>query len=76
MPTVKVEDDVKKELFAVAAGLQSKLGRRVSVGEAIEVLLRTYRARERDTAKVLSLFGCLGSYLNAQKILRELRAEE
>ena len=74
--TVQIDDDVKKELFAVAAVLQSKLGRRVSLGEAIEVLLEAYRAKERDMAKMLSLFGCLGPAPEARKLLREIRAEE
>ena len=76
MSTVQVEEDVKKELFAVAAELQSKLGRRVSLGEAIKVLLETYRARERDLAKILSLFGCLGPVMEARELLRELRVRE
>ena len=76
MSTVQVAGDVKKELFAVAAELQSKLGRRVSLGEAIKVLLEAYRAKERDAAKMLSLFGCLGSTSEARRLLRELRAGE
>ena len=74
--TVQIEDDVKRELFAVAAELQSKLGRRVSLGEAIKVLLESYRARERDAPKMLSLFGCLGPTSEARSLLREVRAEE
>jgi len=74
--TIQVEDDVKRELFFVAAELQSKLGKRVSLGEAIKVLLENYRAKERDVAKILSLFGCLGPELRARSVLREIRAEE
>jgi hypothetical protein len=76
MSTVQVEDDIKKELFAVAAELQSKLGRRVSLSEAVRVLLETYRANERDMAKMLSLFGCLGPASEGKKLLGEIRAEE
>ncbi|RLI23134.1 hypothetical protein DRO57_09120 [Candidatus Bathyarchaeota archaeon] len=39
MTTVQVDEDIKKELFTVAAGLRSKLGRRVSLSEAIKFLL-------------------------------------
>lgn len=74
--TVQVEDDVKRELFAVAAALQSKLGRRVSLSEAIKVLLEAYKAKERDVAKMLSLFGCLEPTSEAGRLLRELRAGE
>jgi len=73
---IQVEDDVKRELFAVAAELQSKLGRRVSLSEAIKFLLEAYRTRERDAAKMLSLFGCLGQASEARRVLRELRAGE
>ncbi len=74
--TVQVEDDVKRELFAVAAELQSKMGRRVSLSEAIRVLLKAYRSKERNTARMLSLFGSLEPPSEARKILKELRAEE
>jgi len=76
MSTVQVEDDIKKELFAIAAELQSKLGRRVSLSEAVRMLLETYKANERDVAKMLSLFGCLVPIPEAKKLLREIRAEE
>lgn len=76
MSTIQVEDDIKKELFVVAAELQSKLGRRVSLSEAIVALLDTYKAKERDLTKLLSLFGCLGPASEARRLLRELRAEE
>lgn len=76
MSTVQVEDEVKKELFAVAAELQSKLGRRVSLSEAIRVLLESYKSNKRDVAKIITLFGCLGPTLEARKILKELRARE
>ena len=74
--TIQVEDDVKKELFSVAAEIQSKLGKRVSLGEAIKVLLEAYRTKERDVAKMLSLYGCLGQASEARRLLAELRAEE
>lgn len=74
--TVQVEDGVKRELFAVAAELQSKLGRRVSLSEAVKVLLDAYRASRRDEKTMLSLFGCLQPTPEARRLLRELRAEE
>ena len=74
--TIQVEDNVKKELFSMAAELQYKLHRRVSLGEAIKVLLEAYRTKERDMAKMLSLFGCLGPMSRARNILEELRNGE
>lgn len=76
MSTVQVEDNLKKELFAVAAELQSKLGRRVSLSEAIKVLLESYKTKKRDIAKMLSLFGCLSPTSETKTLLRELRAGE
>jgi len=73
--TVQVEDGVKRELFAVAAELQSKLGRRVSLSEAVKVLLDAYRASRRDEKRMLLLFGCLEP-TPARRLLREIRAEE
>ncbi len=32
------------------------------------MLLKAYRANERDVAKMLSLFGCLGPTLEARKL--------
>ena len=72
MSTVQVEGEVKEELFAVAAELQSKLGRRACLSEAIKVLLQTYTAKERDVVKMLSLFGCLGTTPEARRLLGEL----
>jgi len=76
LSTIQVEDDVKRELFTVAAEMQSKLGRRVSLSEAIMKLLEAYKSRERDKEKMLSLFGSLGPESKARELLRELRAEE
>ena len=76
LSTIQVEDDVKRELFMVAAELQSKLGRRVSLSEGITMLLDVYKKREREKGKILSLFGSLGPTLEARELLRELRAEE
>lgn len=76
MSTIQVDDDVKRELFTVAADLQSKLGRKVSLSEAIVMLLEAYRTRERNVAKMLSLYGCLGQASEARRLLAELRAEE
>jgi len=76
LSTIQVDDDVKRELFTVAADLQSKLGRKVSLSEAIVMLLEAYRTRERNVAKMLSLYGCLGQASEARGLLAELRAEE
>lgn len=76
MSTVQIEDDVKKKLFAVAAELQSELGKKVSLNEAIKVLLEAYKSTKTDKVKMLSLFGCLRPTLEARRILSELRAEE
>jgi len=76
MSTVQVDDDVKRELFAVAADLQSKMGRRVSLGETIRVLLKAYRSKERNAGRMLSLFGSLDSASEARTLLKELRSEE
>lgn len=76
MSTVQVEKDVKRELFAVAAELQSKVGRKVSLSETIKVLLKAYRSKERNVASMLSLFGSLSSTSEARKLQKELRAEE
>lgn len=74
--TVQVEESVKRELFAAAAELQSKLGRKVSLSETIKMLLDAYRVQGRNMAGMLPLFGCLGPTLEARKLLRELRTGE
>jgi len=71
-----VENRVKKELFSVAAEIQKTLGRKVSLNEAIEHLIKYYRAGNRDIASMLSLFGSLGPRSEARLVLRELRRAE
>jgi predicted CopG family antitoxin len=76
MTTIQVEEEVKRELYAIAAELQAKLGRRVSLGETIKVLVEAYRNKKRDLAGILSLYGCIGPSEDARKLLKELRAGE
>lgn len=76
MSTIKVYEDVTRELFEVAAELQLKLGRKVPLSEAIKTPLEVYRSGERDKSKILSLYGSVGKASEARRFLRELRAEE
>jgi len=76
MSTIQVEDEVKKQLFSIAAELQSKRGRKASLNEAIKHLINLYRFGKRDIPRMLSLFGCLSSEPKARIILKELRARE
>ncbi len=70
MSTMQVEDDVKRELLAAATELQSELGGRVSLSEAIRVFLGAYRASKRDLAKLLSLFESSRPNVRSQKAPR------
>ena len=76
MSTIQVDDNVKRDLFAVAAELQSRLGKKVSLSEAIRALLEAYGVNQRDVPRMLSLFGCLGPRSEARGLLREIRAKE
>jgi len=76
MSTIQVEDDVKKQLFSIAAELQSKRGRKASLNEAIKHLISIYRSGKRDIPTMLSLFGCLSPEPQARTLLKELRAKE
>jgi len=76
MTTVQVEDDVKRELFWVAAEIQARLGRKVSLNEAIRILVESYRSKDRDLKQILSLFGSLGQGREARELLKEMRHEE
>jgi len=76
MTTVQVEDDVKRELFSVAAELQARLGRKVSLNEAIKILVESYRSKDRDVKKLVSLFGSLSPGQEAREFLKEMRREE
>ena len=76
MSTIQVEDEVKKQLFSIAAELQSKRGKRASLNEAIKHLINLYRSGKRDIPRVLSLFGCLSPEPKARILLKELRARE
>lgn len=75
MSTIQVEDEVKKQLFSIAAELQSEQGKRASLNEAIKHLINIYRSK-RDTPRMLSLFACLSPGTKARTFLKELRAEE
>ncbi len=76
MSTIQVEEEVKKQLFSIAAELQSKQGKKTSLNEAIRHLINVYLSQRRDIPMMLSLYGCLGSEPNAQALLKELRAKE
>jgi predicted CopG family antitoxin len=76
MTTVQVEDDVKRELFSVAAELQARLGRKVSLNEAIRILVESYRSKDRDVKEILSFFGSLSRGQEARELLKEMRHEE
>jgi len=76
MSTIQVEEEVKRQLFSVAAELQSKLGKKTSLNEAIRHLINVYLSQKRDVSMMLSLFGCLGSEAKAKAPLKKLRTEE
>ena len=76
MSTIQVERKVKEDLFTIAAGLQQKLGRKVSLNEAIDELIKSYRAEKRDKRLLLSLFGSVKDKKKARQTLHELRRSE
>ena len=76
MSTIQVERKVKEDLFTIAAGLQRKLGRRVSLNEAIGELIKSYRGEHRDRRLFLSLFGSVTDGKKARRALQELRVNE
>jgi len=76
MSTIQVEEEIKRQLFSIAAELQSKRGKKTSLSEAIRHLINFYLYQKRDVPRMLSLFGCLGSEPKAKAILKELRAKE
>lgn len=75
MSTIQIEDEVKKQLFSIAAELQLKRGKKTSLSEAIRHLINVYLSQKRDVSKMLSLFGCLGLEPKARALLKELRTE-
>lgn len=74
--TIQVEEKVKKQLFSIAAELQSKRGMRASLNEAIKHLINVYYSGKRDIPRALSLFACLGPEPKARHLLKELRFKE
>ena len=76
MSTVQVERKVKEDLFTIAADLQRKLGRKVSLNEAIRELIKSFKREERDKRLILSLFGSVKEAHKARQTLRELRRNE
>jgi len=76
MSTIQVENEVKEQLFSIAAELQSKRGKKTSLNEAIKHLINIYHSERRDTPRILSLFACLSPEPKARTILKELRAKE
>lgn len=73
MSSVQVDEEVKRQLFSIAAELQLKSGRKTSISEAIRHLINMYLSQRRDIPRMLSLFGCLGAEPKAQTLLKELR---
>ncbi len=76
MSSIQVEEEVKKQLFSIAAELQLKRGKKTSISEAIRHLINFYLSQRRDIPRMLSLFGCLGLEPKARTLLKELRKEE
>jgi len=76
MSTIQVDEEIKRQLFSIAAELQLKRGKKTSLSEAIRHLINVYLSQKRDISMMLSLFGCLGSEPKAQALLKELKAEE
>ena len=76
MSTIQVEDEVKKQLFSIAAELQSKRGKKTSLSEAIKHLINVYHSGKRDVPRMLSLFACLSPEQKARDLLKELRLGE
>lgn len=56
LTTIQVESELKSELFSIAAELQEKLGRRVTLNEAIRFLIESHRHGD-----VASRWSCLSS---------------
>lgn len=76
MTTIQVEGELKSELFSIAAELQEKLGRRVTLNEAIRFLIESHRHGGRSVSMILPLFGCVGPPAKARNLLKGLRMEE
>ena len=74
MVTIQVSEDTKIRLLKLAAQLQMKLGKKVSLDDAIRYLLKSMRNKD----KLNSFYGCLRSEKveEAHKLLQELRDEE
>lgn len=74
MVTLQVSENTKIKLMKLAAKLQLKYGRKISIDEAIRYLFRLLRNEEL----LLSFYGCLkGEKIEeAQRLLKELRLEE
>ena len=69
MPVIRVSESTKRELLRYAAELQARLGRRVSLDEAIASLLREARRRPD-----LLLMACSPAP-SPEKMIRELYEE-
>ncbi len=77
MATIQISKETQKKLFEVAAKLQLKLRRRVSLDETIRYLLTLHEGGRRKE-KFASFYGCArgDEAEKARKLLYELRAEE
>lgn len=70
--TIKVRRELREALYEIAGELQIKLGRRISLNDTIEYLIKYYREREGFTKKpelLLSLFASL----RGEDLIGELR---
>jgi len=76
MSTVQVDEEVKKKLFEIAAKLQAKLGRKISLNEALKMTLENLSNEERNKSELFSLFGMFNNEIEARDILRALRISE
>lgn len=77
MATIQISKQTQKKLFEVAAKLQLRLKRRVSLDETIMYLLDQHEGG-RDEEKFASFYGCArgDEAEKARKVLHELRSEE
>lgn len=76
MSTIQVEDEIKQQLFSIAAKLQSKRGKKTSLNEAIKHLINIYLSQNLDIPRMLSLFGCLSPEPKTRTLLKELKVKE
>jgi len=74
--TIQLNEKTRDQLFKVVAGLQSKLGRRVSFDEAIMMLIQETRDVAAARKDFEGLFGSLRGDRRAWHELKALRVME